>query len=327
MMNDISKINSIDKDMITVVVPIYNAEKWLNECVSSLVSQSLKNISIILVDDGSSDRSGEICDEWVHIDQRIQVVHQANHGANYSRWIGVHYSKSEWIAFCDADDTFCPDGLEKMYRMAEDDTDIVIALDSEPKDNRVLSLEECRSGVLGDCKFSPAPFAKLFRKRILTEEVFDISRDIKVGEDAIMNTRIMFKTNKDPKFCFEKVYNYRRNSASLSHSKSGGVDEQDLFYREQRRFMPNDELHKYIKSIVKYKINGLIMPAWNEPEVLKEGKHPFLVQLKKEIIECGYKMNVQEWLLMNVKCKLGLKLLSFGIRAKNSLRYRLGLNN
>ena len=78
---------------------------------------------------------------------------------------------------------------------------------------------------------------------------------------------------------------------------------------------------------MKYKLNGLIDSACSEPDVLIAGKHPFLVQLRDEISASGYKMNLQEWLLMNLKCRMGLKVLNFAIRAKNSLKYRLGLNN
>ena len=245
---------SINKVLVSVVVPVWGAEKWLNECVESLVKQTLSDIEIILVDDGSKDRSGVMCDEWAKRDARIKVVHKENEGANSARWSGVQQAKGEWVAFCDADDRYELDGLERMYKAAieGDETDLVIAFLEKPQLDRWLDLEECRESVLGEGRFPSSPYAKLYRLSLLKNDIFDISREIIVGEDAIVNTRVLFKTNRNPHFVFDKVYEYRRNKTSISHNECGGLDAQELFYTEQHRYISSQDYKKFLKKKKNY---------------------------------------------------------------------------
>ena len=92
------------KDLISVIVPTYNVEKYLDKCIDSIVNQSYKNLEIILVDDGSSDKSGEICDKWGRIDSRIKVIHKENGGLSDARNIGLDVANGEYISFIDSDD-------------------------------------------------------------------------------------------------------------------------------------------------------------------------------------------------------------------------------
>lgn len=314
---------------MSVVVPVWGAEKWLDGCVESLVRQTLREIEIVLVDDGSKDKSGMKCDEWANRDTRIKVIHKENEGINRTRWMGVQKACDEWVAFCDDDDKYELDGLERMYKAVidGDETDLVIAFPEKPHLDRELDLEECRHSIVGGCKFPSAPWAKLYRKRLLTDDVFDFPRVLDGAEDAIMNTRVLFKTDKNPHFVLDKVYNFRRNRLSVSHNQQGTLDIQMAFYDAQEKSIPVAMKDRYMKEILSYKLNGLVDSAWSEPDVLIAGKHPFLTKLHNEIAEFGYKMNLQEWMLMKIKCRCGLKMLNFVIRAKNSLKYRLGLNN
>lgn len=97
--------------MISIIVPIYNVEVYLPKCIDSLINQSYKDIEIILIDDGSPDNSGKICDDYARKDKRIVVVHQKNAGVSAARNIGLEIAKGEFIGFCDPDD-FCD---EQMY--------------------------------------------------------------------------------------------------------------------------------------------------------------------------------------------------------------------
>ena len=91
-------------DLISIIVPIYNVEQYLNQCLQSVCSQSYDNLEIILVDDGSSDRSPELCDEWAEKDSRIHVIHKQNGGLSDARNTGISCAKGEYIAFVDSDD-------------------------------------------------------------------------------------------------------------------------------------------------------------------------------------------------------------------------------
>ena len=89
---------------LSVVIPVYNVEKYLDKCVESIVNQTFKDLEIILVDDGSTDESGKMCDEWTEKDTRIKVIHKINGGLSSARNAGIKQAKGEYISFIDSDD-------------------------------------------------------------------------------------------------------------------------------------------------------------------------------------------------------------------------------
>lgn len=102
-------------DLITVVVPVYNVEKYLDECVESIVGQTYSNLEILLVDDGATDASGKMCDRWAEKDQRIRVIHKENGGLSDARNFGLRVAKGAYISFIDSDDCVAPEFLETLY--------------------------------------------------------------------------------------------------------------------------------------------------------------------------------------------------------------------
>ena len=96
-----------EKSLVSIIVPVYNVEPWLNKCIDSLISQSYKNTEILLINDGSTDRSGEICDEYSRTDSRIKVIHISNNGQSVARNKGLDISKGEYVLFVDSDDYLC----------------------------------------------------------------------------------------------------------------------------------------------------------------------------------------------------------------------------
>lgn len=110
----------IDEDTkISVIVPVYNVEKFIDRCVESLVNQTFKDIEIILVDDGSTDGSPAICDEWAKKDSRIKVIHKKNGGASDARNAGLDLAKGRYVGFVDSDDFIEPDAYETLFEEAE----------------------------------------------------------------------------------------------------------------------------------------------------------------------------------------------------------------
>ena len=92
------------EDLITIIIPIYNVEKYLRECLDSVINQTYKKLQIILIDDGSNDNSGKICDEYKEKDNRIEVMHKANGGVSSARNAGLKIAKGDYITFVDGDD-------------------------------------------------------------------------------------------------------------------------------------------------------------------------------------------------------------------------------
>ena len=113
---------------VSVIVPVYKVEQYLDRCVRSLLAQTLTDIEIILVDDGSPDRCPEMCDAYAELDSRIRVIHKKNGGLGYARNSGLEIAEGEYIAFLDSDDYIAGDMCEKMYAAAkEHDADVVLA--------------------------------------------------------------------------------------------------------------------------------------------------------------------------------------------------------
>lgn len=113
--------------LVSIVVPVYNTERYLNRCIESIVNQSYKNLEILLIDDGSPDMCPAICDEWARTDSRIKVIHKQNQGLGMARNTGIHHATGEYICFFDSDDYIAIDTIELSVQRAQQyDSEIVI---------------------------------------------------------------------------------------------------------------------------------------------------------------------------------------------------------
>ncbi|XZH07169.1 glycosyltransferase family 2 protein [Clostridium perfringens] len=120
----------LNSGLVTIVIPIYNVEKYLDRCISSVVNQTYKNLEIILVDDGSQDKCPEMCDLWALKDSRIKVIHKKNAGLGMARNTGIENASGEYICFFDSDDYIELDTIEKVYRLAQKDRAEIICFGS-----------------------------------------------------------------------------------------------------------------------------------------------------------------------------------------------------
>lgn len=108
----------MEKKLISVIVPVYNVEHYLEKCIKSICEQTCGNLEIILSDDGSTDHSGAICDEWAQKDARIRVIHKENGGLSDARNAGIEAAAGNWLMFVDSDDFIMPDTIERLYLAA-----------------------------------------------------------------------------------------------------------------------------------------------------------------------------------------------------------------
>lgn len=106
--------------LISIIVPVYQVKDYISECVESLLAQTYTNLEILLVDDGSTDGSGEICDRYAERDSRVRVVHQEKQGPSVARNVGLDSAKGEYVAFVDSDDVVLPDFIEVLYRLVKE---------------------------------------------------------------------------------------------------------------------------------------------------------------------------------------------------------------
>lgn len=186
--------------LVSVIVPIFNTEKYLDRCIQSIVSQTETNIEILLVNDGSSDSSGSIIDSWEKRDSRIRVIHKKNEGVTIARKTGVEHSTGEWVCFADSDDELPEQSIYTLSKHIRDDVDIIIGMleyDGYFKLSYRYRYEEQNAlqylkAILKN-KVHGGPYARLIRRTLFNSFVFDISREIVRGQDVIMNIRLAQK--------------------------------------------------------------------------------------------------------------------------------------
>ena len=133
---------------ISVIVAVYQAEDYLRRCLDSIVNQTFLDWECIVVDDGSTDRSGDICDEYAANDSRLKVIHQANQGVSVTRQVGLDAARGEYVIHADPDDWVEPDWLEKLYnKITDDDTDMVICDLERITAKRIVYVPGCASSM------------------------------------------------------------------------------------------------------------------------------------------------------------------------------------
>lgn len=188
--------------MISIIIPIYNAEKYLRQCLDSIISQTYKDWECILVDDGSSDGSPVICDEYTHRDGRFKVLHKSNEGVSAARNDGLDKAKGEWIYFCDADDRlYDENSLNTLLKLTEN-ADLAVAgyvaFDEETQKEVHLELIRPFTGVLDGRSyigehlepkkligFMGLLWNKLFKREIIHSEQFRFASDLYFAEDFL----------------------------------------------------------------------------------------------------------------------------------------------
>lgn len=119
-----------NQPLVSVIIPVYNVEEYLRKCVDSVLNQTYKNLEIILVDDGSTDSSGKICDEYVEKDERISAVHQKNGGLSVARNSGLSEAEGKYVYFLDSDDYITDNALETLVEIAEKDNSDIVFFDA-----------------------------------------------------------------------------------------------------------------------------------------------------------------------------------------------------
>lgn len=250
--------------MISVIVPVYNAESTLQRCVDSILRQSYRSFEIILIDDGSEDLSGRICDEYSKTDDRFTVIHQNNQGVSAARNQGLDIAKGEFIAFVDSDDYVDSDYLRILFNgIISYEVDICMtSLRINRGVDRVTPLNdrsEIISAILGnDFGNNAGPVNKLFKRSIIGCLRFD--KHIYLGEDILFNVEYAKRCNSGV-FINEALYHYDQSTASISYMRNPAKLNRYLTYAESRRKMLSDTtmlssncremlVHAYFNSIL-----------------------------------------------------------------------------
>lgn len=254
-------------DLISIIVPVYQVEKYLEECVNSIINQTYKIIEIILIDDGSTDASGSICDDYAKRNDKIIVVHQQNKGLSGARNVGLDLAKGKYICFVDSDDYIHEDFINILYKMIKE-KNAEIAICDYTRDNfwndsnikndgeYVLTSHKMLSEWHGRrTRIETVVWNKLYHRDIfggrsnckIRFPEGKIHEDVYTSHLMIANANRIAITNK-------KLYCYRKNSSSITNSKKSVKRKQMrldaqysrlLFFKNNKYYRP----YYFMKSI------------------------------------------------------------------------------
>lgn len=238
--------------LISVIIPVYNVEKYLNKCITSVVEQTYKNLEIIIVDDGSTDQSPEICDEWKKRDSRIQVVHSSNGGAGKARNTALDMATGDYVTFVDSDDYIAPQMYQVLLEQFYDGIGIVecnysmVYDDSEEfKEERKIykihtySAVEAMHENINDHIFRQLIWNKMYRKDVIKGIYFPTGKKI---DDEFWTYQAIGNASKLI-YMDQKLYAYRQQEQSVMHLLDAKKRLEALKAKEERHiyiceFMP-----------------------------------------------------------------------------------------
>ena len=218
------------QEKISIIVPVYNVENYLERCVESILKQTYTNFELLLINDGSTDQSGELCDQLVSKNGNIKVFHLKNAGVSNARNVGIQNSTGEWITFVDSDDFITNDYLETLISAVDGDDSIGFSIGRlhHIKNGQITELpvfsgkeekwstEQTMRELLTTSKTSFFPVAKIFRREIISD--FTFNTDYHLAEDALFLTEVLLKTKCTSIFIDKPIYYYdhRQGSATTS---------------------------------------------------------------------------------------------------------------
>lgn len=230
--------------LVSIIVPVYNTKEYLKDCVDSILNQTEENIEVLLVDDGSTDGSADICDEYAELDFRVKVFHQENSGVSSARNKGLREAKGEWIMFADSDDWLEKDAISILLEYEESSTSLLIGSiyedyheDFSDGNAYFFAFSEKRDYLLGACLIDYSfvslcddidiqilnrtvrgPCAKLYKTKALSGIFFD--ETLPIGEDILFLYQF-FKKVKTLCFVNTNIYHYRHREQSAMRSALG----------------------------------------------------------------------------------------------------------
>ncbi len=314
---------------VSIIVPVYNAVEYIEKCIDSICKQSMRELQIILVDDGSTDESLAICSRLQKADSRIEVFHQKNRGASAARNQGMLYAKAEWIMFVDSDDWIEKDAVKTLYEEAiRTKSDIAMGMivnnysfsdqDAANMKKQVYryDMAKYRTAFQGGCMIEPqvfasvfpekmkhlpflgSPCAKIYKRLLLEESKASFLNEIHYGEDTIFNMEVLGKAQS---VCYVNVpvYHYQMRAGSLS---TGKIEDK---YKQYNDYVKMSE--KCIKKLgipqseefLTYRSLDLVQMIWELAEMYG--------MLAGSLKELTYYTGLLKGFAENPKCKVAMQ--------------------
>lgn len=256
---------------VSIIVPVYNAEKYIRRCVDSILAQIFTDFELILVDDGSTDSGGGICDEYAKKDKRVHVIHKNNGGISSARNLGIDVSIAKWIMFCDADDWVSEDWVKTLYDYAEKYSDRLVNCEfAKVSQNRstdiihiseyveTMQLERKDYFYLWSKGISGFVWNRIFRADLVKENKLRFNEELNAGEDAIFVTDYLLLVNCKmiyiPKCCYYWIDNDGRSASRKYNPHFFEIQEKTFWAR--KRIIEQYQLQGFYNNQFYYMLHG-----------------------------------------------------------------------
>lgn len=303
------------EDLVSIIIPVYQVEKYLEKCLESVINQTYKKIEVILIDDGSKDNSGKICDEYAQKDKRIIVIHKNNEGVSKARNVGIECAKGTYITFVDSDDFIHKDYIEKLYELCKhNNADLSICgtkdiLENEKvvkksrKYKKNLDKEDGMKELLNEKYYTCVIWAKMYKKELFKNIRFN--EKTKIAEDLEVLYKVLDKCKKISINTFENLYYYRIRDDSATVNKYNSDWENEINICE--------EIIKFVEkkypNVVNYAIKRYVrINVTCISKVLKYDKNiEQAICLRKNIVKLGKKAYFKADFIIRLKIFLIIK--------------------
>ncbi len=325
----------MEKDLISIIIPVYNVEKYLRNCIDSVIAQTYKNIEIILVDDGSPDKCPAICDEYEKKDSRIKVIHKENGGLSDARNAGIELANGKYITFIDSDDDVSSEYIEYLYELLiKNNTKMSIATHTVVSNKKrinwgngytekVLTTEECLDKMLCEQGFSVSAWAKLYSKELFDEVRFPKS---KLNEDNGTTYKLILQCDKIA-YGNKSIYNYYKRENSITMS-TFNLKKMDLIELTDKMCDEIDTKYSNLKDSTNKKrvtsrfsvLRQMAVNKLNEEEkVVQQQIVKYIKQRKKQILK-NNKMSKRDKIAL-ITLMMGKSVFAFSWKVYCKLKY------
>lgn len=249
-------------DLISVIVPIYNVEKYLCECIDSICAQTYQNLEIILVDDGSADSCPDLCDSYALRDSRIKVIHQTNKGLSAARNKGYEVSNGKYIAFVDSDDIIAHSYIETLHKLiTQSSAQIAVCAYTQTLNERntkntsdyMLTSER----MLHEWHGKRKSIETVAWNKLYSRQVFEAFQDYKIFPEGkthedIYTSHLFINNAKTIAITTKKLYYYRKRDKSISRTYTKQAAKEDLAAQKARlEFFKEKKLYRAYARLLK----------------------------------------------------------------------------
>lgn len=310
------------KNKISIIVPVFNAEKTIDKCIESIIHQTYDNIEVILINDGSKDSSLKICSQYASNDMRIHVIDSENRGVSEARNIGLKEATGDYILFCDSDDFVSPYWAETMMSKYEPNLLVMCKLTAFDNDETICNtqINEFENSIIGKKDFIyyretgiGSPTNKLFKTEIIKKYNIKFSNKLSLGEDLLFVLEYLSHITGEIKLLDIPLYYYRvSNNPSLSKN-TPKKEETEFFYESLKHYMQilgatDDKSKQIFSGIILADFEKLILKIFDDKDSSFKIKYALIREIfntkayqsccKHGIISTN---RVYQWLLSNRK--------------------------